>query len=120
MFLLNFMAKEIRMGTVTSYNPYYSLTINRTDSLGNTYDINYVFDGINLQRSTNPLQSVNGPINSNDVSVSGRFYVTGVTPGDDRQPRVTIVIKVETTGSKPEQRAVAELQTTLSQHNLEI
>ena len=114
------MAKEIRMGVVISYIPYHSLTINRKDSEGNTYNITYYFDGTNIQRSTTAPQPVDGPINSNNVSVSGRFYVTGVTPGDDRQPRVTIVIKVETTGSKPEQRAVAELQTTLSQHNLEI
>ena len=120
MFLLNFMAKEIRMGAVTNYSPPSSLTINRTDSLGNTYDVTYVFDGTNLQRSTNPLQTVNGPINSDNVSVSGRFYVSGITPGDNQQPRVTIVIRVETTGNKAEQKAVAELQTTLSQHDLGI
>jgi len=124
MFLLNFMAKEIRMGIVTSYNPPSTLTIERTDPQDPliTYYVTYLFDGTNIQRSTTGANPVTGPINSNNVLVSGRFYAQGkgINPGDNHQPRVTIVIRVETTGTKAEQRAVAELQTTLSQHKLGI
>lgn len=115
MFLLGFIAKELRMGTITCCNSYSQyLDVTRSDD----QTVTYQFSGNNLIRSASDGDS--GPLNSNDVLVTGSFYTQGIGTGDNQQPRVTIVIKVETTGGKATQRAKAELQTTLTQHNLEL
>jgi len=115
MFLLGFIAKELRMGTITCCNSYSSyLNVTRSDD----QTVVYQFSGNNLIRTAGGGE--NGPLNSNDVLVTGSFYTQGIGLTDNQQPRVTIRIKVETGNGKASQRAVAELQTTLSQHNLEL
>jgi len=48
------------------------------------------------------------------------FYIDGrESGGDDEQPRVTIVMKAQTTGAKIEEQAEINLQTTLSQRKLD-
>ncbi|MFZ5559656.1 MAG: PilW family protein [Patescibacteria group bacterium] len=116
MFLLGFIAKEMRMGTITGNPNYYTLNITRADD----QQVSYSFYNGSLQRTVSGVPSSSGPLNSNDVRVTGRFYTIGIGIGDNQQPRVTVVIKVETTGQRPGERAIAELQTTLTQHNLEL
>src|SRR4030042_6902057 len=110
MFLLGFIAKELRMGTITccnSYSPYLNVT--RSDD----QTVVYQFSGNNLVRTVGG-GGESGPLNSNDVLVTGSFYTQGIGLADNEQPRVTIRIKVETSGEKASQEAGAALQPTLS------
>lgn len=113
LFLLEFIAKEIRMSEIRDVTPNgnsASLYIKRADG----ENITYSFSGGTVDR-TSP--STSGPLNSGEVSVSGSFYIMGI--GDDnQQPRVTIVMKVETVG-KAEEKSEISIQTTLSPRNLE-
>lgn len=110
-YLLEFMAKEIRMSEIDS-STYYTLTLKRAD--GET--VTYSFAGGNITRTDS---STSGPINSDQVLVSGRFYATGIGSGDNQQPKVTIAMKIETQG-KPEEESEISTQTTLSPRNLEL
>ncbi len=109
-YLIGFMAKEIRMSEITSFDgEIYNLNIVHPIN-GN---VTYSFSGNNLLRNSDQ-------INSDEVRVTGRFVVDGKAPsGDDEQPRVTIVMEVETNSVKVEEKAEIRLQTTLSQRNLE-
>ena len=111
-FMLEFMAKEIRMGVITAATSS-TLTLRRPDG----EIINYAFSGQNIQRTSS---SSSGPINSADISVSGGFYASGVGSGDGLQPKVTIALSVQGQGTKAEEQARLDIQTTLSQRNLDL
>lgn len=113
LFLLEFIAKEIRMSTVNSNPNIYTLKITRP----NGESITYSFTGGAINR-TSP--SASGPINSPEVSVSGRFYTLGIGTGDNQQPRVSIVMKVESTSAKVEEKSEINIQATLSPRNLDL
>lgn len=113
-YLLEFVAKEVRMSEIKNAN-YYRLVITRPDG----EEITYAFEGGNIQRTITGNPSGSGPMNSNEVSISGQFYTLGIGKDDNQQPRVTIVMKAETTG-KTEEKARIELQTTLNPRNLEL
>lgn len=110
-YLMEFMAKEIRMSDIDSAT-YYTLNISRPGG----ESVSYSFVGDNIIRTDS---SMSGPINSNQVLVNGRFYATGIGSGDNQQPKVTIVMKVETQG-KPEEESEISIQTTLTPRNLEL
>lgn len=113
-YLLEFIAKEIRMSTINN-SASNSLNITRPDG----EVVTYVFTGQTIDRLTaNP--STTGPLNSNEVLISGGFYTTGIGLDDSQQPRVTIVMKIEATGEKKEQESEINIQTTLCPRNLEI
>lgn len=113
-FLLGFIAKEIRMSQINSVT---STTLNITRSDGES--VSYFFNnaGGRIERTDS---STSGPINSDEVSVTGSFYGWGVGKGDKQQTRVTIVMKTQATGAKPEEQAEVDLQTTLCQRGLDI
>jgi prepilin-type N-terminal cleavage/methylation domain-containing protein len=120
-FLLDFMTKEIRQSTIISvvgaggYHGY-TLNIKRPDDT----EITYIFDGTNIQRLGG---GADGAINSQQVMVSGGFFISGTTGGtgaDSFQPKVTISLKVQTQATKAEERASIDLQATLSQRILDI
>lgn len=104
-YLISFMAKEIRMSEINTSDGEQTV-LNITHPING--NVIYNFSGTQILRS-------NEPINSDEVQVSGKFFIDGKTAG--RKPRVTIVMKVETTGAKAEQRAEINLQTTLNQRN---
>ena len=108
-FLLEFITKEIRMSTITAYTPS-SLSIIRSDGVTT---VDYTFTGQNIERSGDP-------INSDDILITGSFYASGLGTGDGLQPRITIIINAQGRGSKVEENAKINLQTTLSQRTLEI
>jgi len=110
-FLMDFMVKEIRMSTINNSTPA-SLSITRSD--GNA--VTYMFVGGKIER-TSP--STSGPINSDEIFVTGSFYAEGgfMTPGN-QQAKVTIVFKAESTGTKVEEKTSIRIQATLSQRNL--
>lgn len=104
-YLIGFIAKEIRMSEIKSPDgELFILDINHPDE----GDIRYQFTGVEVQRNGEK-------INSDEVQVDGKFFIDGRSTGDDEQPRLTIVMKVETIGAKAEERAKVNLQTTLSQ-----
>lgn len=103
-YLIGFMAKEIRMSEIISSDGETTVLNVTEPALG---DITYRFTGNDLERNGDK-------INSDEVRVQGRFFIDGKTAGDDEQPRVAIVMKVETTGAKSEEKAEINLQTTLS------
>jgi len=111
-FLTEFMTKEIRMSIIKSSTPT-TLVLTRSDD----QSVSYVFSGNKLER-TSPSSS--GPINSEEVLINGRFYVEGIGTGDRQQPKVTIIMKVESTGGKVEEKAKIDVQTTLSQRLIDL
>jgi len=116
-FLLEFMAKEIRMSTITSTNsidgPSPSLALTRSDSDSVTYSIS----GGKIFRN-------DSPVSSEQVIVNGYFYIKGRDPNplinDYLQPQVTIALEVEGVGVKIEEKTKINIQTTLSQRNLDL
>ena len=108
-YLIGFIAKEVRMSEIRSSDGGITVLDITHPENG---DITYVFSGTQILRNTEP-------INSDEVEVSGSFYVDGKLAGDNEQPRVTIIMKVSTTGVKIEEQAEINLQTTLTQRNLD-
>lgn len=110
-YLLSFIAKEVRMSDLQAADPY-SISITRPDG----ESVDYIFN--NSNETIERFDSVGGgPVNSENVTVTGRFNVLGLGDLDLYQPRVTIIMKVETTD--PDDAEVS-VQTTLSPRNLEI
>jgi len=107
-YLLGFLSKEIRMGKITSSD---GETFNLSISHPVNGDISYSFSNNHIMR--------NGEIiDSDEVNVSGRFFIDG-RGADIEQPQVAIALEVETTGQKIEEHAKMNLQTTLSQRELD-
>ena len=111
-YLLGFIAKELRMSDIKSVSTN-TLVIERHDGT----EVTYTFDNSEKQIERNDGLT-SGPINSDQVLVTGRFYGSGIAPSDDIQPRITIVLKLETINNKPEERVELNIQVTLSQRNL--
>lgn len=107
-FMLEFMAKEIRMSKINSST---STSLNITRSDGTTV--------VNYSLNNGKLYQDGVQVNSDEVSVTGGFYVEGIG-ADNLQPKVTIAFKVQGTGSRPEEQAFINVQTTLSQRVLDI
>lgn len=127
-YLLGFMSKEIRMSEINtndSATPEGTLTLNITHPVNG--NITYTFTGApdwQIKRRFWDADAIppvykEGPISSPEVYVDGRFYVDGKTLNDYQQPRVTIIMKVRTTGTKAEEQATINLETTLSQRILD-
>jgi type II secretory pathway pseudopilin PulG len=85
-------------------------------------------DGIIYERksddNTNNFVS-NLPMTPSDFEIStttSKFYVQGAPqpPADNLQPRVTIFLDVKTKGAKPESIAKIQIQTTISQRDLDV
>lgn len=117
-FLLSFIAKEIRMSDIriaTLNGTTPDLYITRNSPV--VEDIDYFFNDVEgyIERNGEPM-------NSEEVSVTGSFYTSGVgVEAPPEQPRITILLRVETKGAqKVEERAEAVIQTTLSTRNLEL
>ncbi len=114
-FLSDFMTKELRMvRSIDSPNSpeggwSNSLAITRSDGTSVTYN----FDAAN-----NNLTRGGVAINSDEVKVTGKFYISGI--GDNNlEPKLTVVLKVENKAVKPEENAIINLQVTLSPRNIE-
>jgi uncharacterized protein (TIGR02599 family) len=113
-FILEFIAKELRMSVI---NGSTASTLDITRSDGNR--IGYSFTNGNIERRTIP-GGQGGAINSDSVTVSGSFYVAGVGKADSQQPKVTIILGVSGKGTKTEEQARIDMQTTLSQRILDV
>lgn len=133
--LMNLMAKEIRMSEIRNSSDGQTtvLVIDPPDIAPEIVGKNFTYTFTNspnwqVTRTAYILKKQTGggeqwqwdtsSISSDDVEVDGKFVVDGRSGGDKEQPKVTIVMKVRTTGLKAEQTEIS-LQTTLSQRNLE-
>ena len=110
-FLLEFIAKELRTSDIDIVTSSGLDIINQEG-----ISVFYRFEGGDIKRAENNLNNLE-PINSEEVTVTGRFNVEGLGSSDTYQPRITIAMKVETT--IPD-NAEINIQTTLSPRNLEI
>ena len=117
-FVLEAMAKEIRVGVVTvpvsdsdcPATPSATLTI--THPVNGT--VSYSLVDTDIHRIVNGVDTV---MNSNSVQfVRLSFCVTGVGVGDSKQPRITVIASVRSTATK--QQITADIQTTISQRAL--
>ncbi len=109
-YLMSFVAKEVRMSEIRTSDGASAILYIYHSEQG---DITYVFTGTQITRNGEA-------ISSDEVQVQGMFYIDGrESGGDDEQPRVTIVMKAQTTGAKIEEQAEINLQTTLSQRKLD-
>ncbi len=107
-YLMDFIAKEIRMSKIRTFDGQTTV-LNISHPING--DIKYTFTGTAITRNDEK-------INSDEVEVSGKFLVDGRTPGDDEQVRVTVVMKVKAVGVKIEEKTDIDLQTTFSQRSL--
>ncbi len=113
-YILGFIAKEVRMGEIRTADGE-TATLDIAHPVNG--DISYSFSGGKIIRTD---ATTSGAINPDEVRVEGRFVVEGRAAYDDEQPRVTIIMKAEGSGTKPEEQAEVNLQTTLSQGNFEL
>ena len=111
-YLMDFMAKEIRMSMITTSNGKSSnFSLVRSDGDSVTYSI---FGG--------KIYRNDDQVSSDEITVSGYFYVEGYGAGitDNQQPKVTITLKIQGIGNRPEERSSVNIQTTLSQRILDL
>lgn len=112
-YLLNFMAKEIRMAQILTADGS-SLVLAIDHPINGS--VTYSFSGGELTREDGDGVAT---INSNDVQVDGQFIIVGTTLGDNIQPKVTLVLQATATGSKVEEQSTVNLQTTISSRPLD-
>ena len=131
--LMAFMAKEIRVSEIVSGDappgPDDTLVIdppNTGDPETDGTEVTYTFTGPQITRKAyiytevgKKYEWVTAPLNSDEVNVIGKFIIDGKTAEDNEQPRVTIIMKVESKGTGDKEKAEIDLQTTVSQRNLD-
>jgi prepilin-type N-terminal cleavage/methylation domain-containing protein len=131
--LMAFMAKEIRVSEIISIDtpPLTGILVIDPPDIGTEADgteITYTFTWPQITRRAYIPKKVEGekkyvwdttPLNSDQVNIDGTFIIDGRETGDNEQPRVTIIMKVESSGAQTKEKAEIELQTTISQRNLD-
>lgn len=105
-YLMEIMSKEIRMSQINSSDGKISF-LNIINSKPESENVIYSFDNDQLLRGIGEIAEV---LNSNQVKINGSFYVQK----SGSQPRVTIVMAIESSGNKPEQQVKINLETTVS------
>lgn len=104
-YLLESMAKEIRMSTVNTGTSSGVTTINISNPRLETFD--YTFDPASKQILRNGQA-----INPSDTEVDGRFYIE--TENYPSRAKVTIVIGIRSKNSRAEEGANMMLQATVA------
>lgn len=112
-FALEIMAKEIRTGKSFSVFGGTRIEFTNSDALNVVYRLN----GTRLERSddggTNFL-----PITSDEVQILSLAF--RLPAGGPNQEKVTMMMRMQGAGARPEEKFIIELQTTVSQRLLEI
>jgi len=118
-FIMESTAKEIRLGKINSADgvlvadmadassgvvngPYYSLNITNA----NNENVDYTFDNVNKTIARN-----SGVLNPGAIEASGAFYIYKIGVF---QPRVVITLGLSSRNAEDKNRAVINLQTTVS------
>lgn len=115
-FLLESMAKEIRVGQITGPDIDCSGVPVTTLSLVHPVNgnVTYSLSGNAVHRNAN---GVDGIMSSNTVEFTRlSFCLSGTTVDDQIQPRVTIIMSLRSVKTK--QQATIDIQTTVSQRFL--
>lgn len=115
-YLINFIAKEIRMSRIVSTDGE-TLILNINHPLNG--NIIYTFTGAPNWQIIRADATGSGQINADEVNVDGRFFISGRAAGDNIQPRVTIIMKITNKGTRAEEQSKIDLQTTFSQRRLD-
>jgi len=80
----------------------------------------FYLDGGRLKRQVSSCSSKD----SNDFLTSANFSVErfkiNLVGGTEGQPRITFSLKMKGTGERPEEQPIIEIQTTISQRNLNV
>ena len=117
-FISELMARELRVA-----NPINTGDANCPDSGSSTISfqhpvngsIEYSLSGSQVHRRVGGADTI---ISNPDIEVSRlTFCISGNAAGDDRQPRVTVLLGLKTPGAAPDV-ATIDLQTTVSQRVL--
>lgn len=116
-FILESMAKEIRVGTISS--PNTNCPLDTSSSLDIIHPVNgsvvYSLSGNDLLRTVNGLQTT---VNSNTIQFTSlKFCVFGNINPDQKQPRVTILATIRSTNAQ--QQVTIDIETTVSQRSLQ-
>lgn len=116
-FLLEAMAKEIRVSTIDS--PDSNCPSAPATVLDITHPVNgsvrYSLSGTAVQRTVNGVVTI---ISSNAVEFTRlQFCISGTSATDQKQPRVTILAGIRSKNTK--QQATIDIQTTLSARYLQ-
>lgn len=116
-FILELMSRELRVAnpinTANNSCPANASAISFQHPVNGL--VQYSLSGSQVHRNVGGADTI---ISNPDIEVSRLvFCVSGNTAGDDRQPRVTIILGLKTAGSGLD-AATLDLQTTVSQRVL--
>ena len=119
-FILESMAKEIRVSTISTANT--SCPGSPAQSLSIVHPVNgsidYFLSGTDLHRRL-PASGIDTVLNSTDVQIARLgFCVSGNIVNDNTQPRVTILLTVTNGHPNSDHNITVDIQTTVSQRLL--
>ncbi len=141
-YALEYMSRALRMAKkdindecLNLMTPKYNYSTSTPGVTGIRF-INYHFkcqefylknDGRIYQRISSSTSSANftpeialTPSNFKISTTTSKFEVFGANQTDNFQPRVIIFLDVQTKGAKPESRVKIQIQTTISQRDLDV
>jgi len=110
-FIMESMAKEIRMSTITSASGDLT-TLDIKSSKLSPSGIHYVFAANSITRQQDGSSVV--ALNPSEVQITGVHFIVGKYGTTLQQPRVTIIMKVRNVTAVPDQQVEINLQTTIS------
>lgn len=118
-FLMETVAKEIRVATIDPSNPNNNCPATPANSLDITHPVNgtirYWLNGTNLMRRVNGIDTV---INGNTIEFTDlQFCISGNTTIDQQQPRVSLLATIRSRNTN--NQAIVDFQTTLSSRYLQ-
>jgi len=109
-YLVESISKGIRMGIITSASDNQTTILSLINQSGD--DIDYQFIANKMQRRVNA--GAWQDISSNNINITGYFYIRKTVSTPDRRALVTMVMKIEMASGRAEGQAENYLQTTLS------
>ena len=115
-YIIESMAKEIRMSDITTLDSANSSTLDIDYSKLTPSDIHYTFSGTNITRKAG-VGGTPYTLNPSDVEItSARFIIARYVgfPGATPQPRVTIIMDIRNKTLKATEQTTINLQTTVS------
>lgn len=107
-FLIEMMSKEIRTSVINTGGGSGLTILNITNADSETFD--YQFNNTDKQFLRNGQV-----VNPSNIEVTGGFYIQSYSfPTAPARKVVTISMKIETSGNRPEEAAIINLQNTIA------
>ncbi len=108
-FILESLAKEVRMSVIDSSLPADAPLATLMIKNSQEEDVSYTFDSVNKNlvrvAGVNPSQA----INPDNISVTGKFYIKRTS--FPLRNKVTIFLRAESENANPAQKTVIDLET---------